>query len=99
MKDRPGKSAPLSRRRFVSMVAAGSAAILAAPAAAGAAASAARTVKRAAAGAPGAADRKEFVRQQVSTLETLRAIRKHAMPPGTEIAAVFRPLRAARAGR
>ncbi len=99
MKDRPGKSAPLSRRRFVSMVAAGSAALLAAPAAGAALAPAARTAKRAATAAVVAADRKEFVRQQVSTLETLRAIRKHAMPPGTEMASVFRPLRAPSQGR
>lgn len=76
----------ISRRRFVGLLAAGSAA-LAVPGGAGAAAAAA-------AGATAdlsPADRRELQRQKTSTHAVLETIRNHAMPPGTELAGVFLP--------
>ena len=106
MSDRPGKSTAVSRRRFVAVLAAGSAALLARPAAAVAAAVAPvkpRAVPtarpRAAAPAMTAAQRKEFDRQRAATVETLKVIRGHVMPPGTEMASIFRARRPARKGR
>jgi hypothetical protein len=88
----PKRPATLSRRRFVAVVAAGSAAILAQPAAAATAAAkaAAPAKKPPAAPAMTVVQRKEYDRQHASTLETLKAIRAHAMPAGTEMASVFR---------
>jgi hypothetical protein len=88
----------MTRRRFVGILAAGSAAIVAT----GAAAPATGRRKRpaAAAGAELAPlDRKELERQRASTISTLEVIRKHSMPPGTELASVFKPLRSRRTGR
>lgn len=109
MNDRPRKPVAVSRRRFVAVMAAGSAALLARPAAAVAATAAAAkprtatgTRPRAAApagAAMSAAQRKEYDRQKASTLETLKAIRGHAMPPGTEMASVFRARRPTRKER
>jgi hypothetical protein len=93
------ESPALTRRRFVTLVAAGSAALMASPlaAATGAATRTARPRKRgpavAADDGPGTA---EFERQRKSTLDTLAVIRRHAMPAGTEMALVFRPLKSAR---
>ncbi len=89
----------LSRRRFVSLVAAGSAALLTTPAAAAEAAS--RSRRKPAAG-PGAkplpsahdADSKEFDRQRASTQSALKAIRDFKLPPGGDLPVVFRPLAA-----
>jgi hypothetical protein len=88
----------LSRRRFVTLVAAGSAAFVASPIAA-----VTPAVRRRASAAPkpatatlSEADRREIARQRKSTADTLTVIRKHAMPPGTEMAAIFRPRRSAR---
>ena len=107
MKDRVQGSS-LTRRRFVAMVAAGSAALVASPlAAATAAASAPPAAAPAVRPAPrksGAAaamtepDRKEFDRQRKATLETIAVLRKHAMTPGTEMASIFRPLKSTRRG-
>ena len=85
---------PLTRRRFVTLMAAGSAALVTPGGAAAAAAAVARPRRAGAAGetlAP--SDRKELLRQQASTRTTLDVIRKHAMPPGTEMAAVFSAMR------
>ena len=94
----------LSRREFVAVVAAGSAAVLSQPA--GVLADAGKPAEKAgpkpsSAGAPKmtAAQQKEFDRQRKSTLETLKTIRDHAMPAGTEMASVFHARRAARMGR
>lgn len=89
----PRNTPALSRRRFVALLAAGSAALAAAPAQA--VATAAKTVRRAArtrsTGADDAAQR-EIARQKALTSATVRVIRAHAMPPGTEPASIFRPL-------
>jgi len=94
----------LTRRQFVTLIAAGSAALIAAPLAADAATRRRRrrhvpasTVINEPAGVT-AADRKEIARQRKSTADLLGVIRRHAMGPGTEMAAVFRPL-APRRGR
>lgn len=88
----------LSRRRFVAVIAAGSAALASSPAgalaqAAGPAAKARPKPAPAAAPKMSAAQQKEFDRQRKSTLETVKTIRDHAMPPGTEMASVFRARR------
>jgi DMSO/TMAO reductase YedYZ molybdopterin-dependent catalytic subunit len=99
MKARPKKPDTMSRRRFVAMVAAGSAALLAAPAAGAPAHRGAKPKAAAAPAMPMSADvRREYLRQQKATLDTLQVIRKHAMPPGTELAAIFRPIKPARRG-
>ena len=98
-------SKSLSRRRFVAVMAAGSAALLARPAAAVAAAAApvkpraGATKPRAAAPAMTAAQRKEYDRQLKATADAVRVIRAHAMPPGTEMASVFRVRRPSRTER
>lgn len=94
----------LSRREFVAVVAAGSAAVLSRPADALAdSASPAANARPKPAPAAGpkmtAAQQKEYDRQHKSTLETLKTIRDHAMPAGTEMASVFHARRAARKGR
>jgi hypothetical protein len=102
--DRPKRPAPLSRRRFVAVIAAGSAALLAQPAVSlPAAAPPAAKPKPATAHKPAppapamtAAQRKEYDRQTKSTAETLKTIRDHAMPPGTEMASIFRARRPAK---
>lgn len=91
----------LSRRRFVAVIAAGSAALLAQPAvAATATAPPAAKPKPAthkpAAPALTAAQKKEYDRQHKSTLEVLKTIREHVMPPGTEMASIFRARRPAK---
>lgn len=97
MNDRPKR---LSRRRFVAVIAAGSAALLAQPAVAAAPPAAAKpkpaTPHKPAAPAMTAAQRKEYDRQHKSTLEVIKTIREHVMPPGTEMASIFRARRPAK---
>jgi hypothetical protein len=96
--DRPDRPAGVSRRRFVAVVAAGSAAFLARPAAAVAAV--AKTAQpRAKAPDMTVVQRKEYDRQRTGTLDMLKVIRAHAMPPGTEMASVFRARRPAKKAR
>jgi hypothetical protein len=90
MQDRTQGSA-LTRRRFVALVAAGSAALVASPLAAVLLRGAGR-----AAAAMAEPERKEFDRQRKATLDTLAVLRKHAMAPGTEMASSFRPLKSTR---
>ncbi len=89
-------AADMTRRRFVALVAAGSAAFLAKPV--DALAAAARRKRPAPhAGAKHAAkpavsaSQKEFERQRAGTLETLKTIRAHKLAAGSELAFVFTP--------
>ena len=113
MKIRPrGTGEALSRRRFVTLLAAGSAALAAAPALPAARArtkpgSTARHQPPAAAAKPATAAsastpsalQKEFDRQHAGTLTTLKTLRAIALPPGGDLPLVFRPLRSTRRGR
>ena len=110
---RANRSGPLSRRKFVALLAAGSAAALTHPADAVAAAAAATRRKPAvkAAGKPAApagpalragtpsAEQKEFDRQRANTLAALKTIREYVLPPGGDLPVVFHPLRSTRRGR
>jgi len=96
-----GESArTLTRRGFVTMVAAGSAVLLARPGLTGETASERRKGASAPAGkplapalSPGAAQ-KEFDRQRAGTLATLKTLRAYPLPPGGDLPVVFRPQRA-----
>ncbi len=81
----------ISRRRFIATVSAGSAALLAQPLAA-AAAAARRTARKPAPPPPPTPASTAFDQQRASTLATLQVIRKHPLPPGGDLGAVFRPL-------
>ncbi len=92
-----------SRRSFLRLLAAGSAATAATPAAA--LARAARKPKPAPASRPAAppagpalppAVAGEIRRQQAMLEQTLQAVRRHPLPPGSEPAFVFAPLRSRR---
>ena len=95
----------LSRRGFVTMVAAGSAALLARPGLAAEVAAPRRRRASAPAGkpqpaaAPPSAAQKEFDRQRSGTLTTLKTLREHVLPPGGDLPVVFRPQRARKRGR
>jgi len=95
MKGRSKQSGSMSRRKFVAMVAAGSAALIARPASA-AAAAAPRSGRAVVTEAMSPADRKEYLRQKKSTADALKVIRGHKVPAGTELALVFRPLKSRR---
>jgi len=99
MSDHPRKTDGMSRRRFVTLVAAGSAALIASPAAGAAPARRRPAAAPVAAGTRSAAAEKEFARQRAGTLGALKTIRGHAMPPGTELGLVFRPVRSSRKER
>ena len=88
----------ISRRSFVSLLAAGSAAVLVRPAA-GAPAPRAKKPAPLPATVPSGAEQKEFERQRASTLNTLKTIRAYPLPPGGDLAVVFRPLPSVRRGR
>lgn len=91
----------LSRRRFVTLVAASSAALLAAPA------SAAERSRRKTSSTPSPKPappmpaaapalskiEKEFARQRAGTLATLKQLRDYPLPPGGDLPVVFRPQR------
>ena len=93
----------LSRRRFVRLLAAGSAAIAASPALAAKAATAPpkkpATPPASKPAASAAALQKEFDRQRAGTLDTLKTLREFALPPGGDLPVVFRPLRRVRKER
>src|SRR6185503_1090666 len=81
---------PLSRRRFMSLIAAGSALALAAPAR-GLAAPAKKPATAPA--APSRAIAAEIEKQKKNTAATLKIIRDYKLPPGSPMAFEFRPLR------
>jgi hypothetical protein len=103
MTGRPKRAPKLSRRRFVTLLAAGSAAALAAPVAALAASTApAKAVAHAktspppsAAPAPpgNAALRAEVEKQKKALADQLKVIRDYHLPPGSNMAFVFQPVR------
>lgn len=96
----------LTRRRFVTMVAAGSAVLLARP---GLAAPGGATRRKHSGGpatkpapppsATSSAAQKEFDRQRAGTLATLKTLRDHPLPPGGDLPVVFRPQRTRRKDR
>jgi hypothetical protein len=96
---RQAESRTLTRRGFVTMVAAGSAVLLARPdLAAGAEASrrkntTAPATKPLPPPPPPTAAEKEFDRQRAGTLATLKTLREHVLPPGGDLPVVFRPQR------
>jgi hypothetical protein len=89
----------LTRRRFVTMVAAGSAVLLAKPELASAATAPRRKSHAGAAARPApatpikSAAQKEFDRQHAGTLATLKTLRDQPLPPGGDLPVVFRPQR------
>ena len=95
-----------SRRRFLTLIAAGSAAIAARPAAALAAGPRRRHPARPPVGVPGApaaepppALRAEFARQQRELEKTLKTLRDYPLEPGSDPAFVLMPMRAIRPGK
>ena len=102
---KPSPAQAITRRGFVTMVAAGSAVLLARPALA-AAATGTRHKQTSApahkplppAPAPSAAQ-KEFDRQRAGTLATLKTLREYPLPPGGDLPMVFRPQRTHKRGK
>lgn len=84
---------PFSRRRFLSLIAAGSAAVAAAPARtlAAAASTAPAAVAKPTAALP-AKMRAEIEKQKKNTADALKTIRDYPLPPGSAMAFVFRPM-------
>ncbi len=89
----------ITRRGFVTMVAAGSAVLLSRPtlAAGGGSTRHKKTTSPAQKPSPPApapsAAQKEFERQRAGTLATLKTLREHQLPPGGDLPVVFRPQR------
>jgi hypothetical protein len=100
-----GSPRTLSRRGFVTMVAAGSAALLARPGLAAESATSRRkgasapTAKPLPPATPPSEAQKEFDRQRAGTLTTLKMLREHVLPPGGDLPVVFRPQRSRKRGR
>jgi len=92
MTARPRRSR-VSRRRFMTLVAGASAAALVAPASAVRAA-ARRPLPRKSATPPATAA--EIEKQKKYVAEALKVIRDYPLPPGSNMAFAFRPLRPAR---
>lgn len=103
--DLPSADHPsLDRRRFIHVLTAGVAAILAGRIPGARAAAAPKPSTRGAAGrkpaAPIAASiERELRNQEKSLAETLKVVRGYELPPGSEPATVFRALRARRGAR
>jgi hypothetical protein len=103
-----GSPQTLTRRGFVTLVAAGSAALLARPGLAEEVAPARKKGTSAPATAkpappeppapPPSAAEKEFERQRAGTLSTLKTLREYPLPPGGDLPVVFRPQRARKRG-
>jgi hypothetical protein len=89
---RPSRSSTdrrITRRRFITLLAAGSAAALTAPAR-GLAAPTPPATKRP---APGPKVLAEIEKQKKFAADALKVIRAYPLPPGSEMAFAFRPLR------
>jgi hypothetical protein len=87
----------LSRRQFVAVVAAGSAAMLVHPAAADVTPNPPASPASGTALTP--ATQKEFDRQRTGMLSTLKTLRETPLPPGGDLSVVFTPRRSRKAGR
>ncbi len=87
----------VSRRRFVTLVAAGSAALVAAPALA--ATTTRRRPARRTAPASTPDMSRAIARAREATRATVATIRAHRLPPGGDLSVVFTPLRNDRKGR
>ncbi len=112
MNRKPRSTPAVSRRRFVTLMAAGSAALIATPALTAAPAlSAADDTRRKGTSTPSAkpappapvpveASRsaKELARQRAGTLATLKVVRDYLLPPGGDLPVVFRPQRSSTKG-
>ncbi len=90
----------MKRRRFVTLVAMGGAALVAAPLS-GVAETATRPAAPEASRrrAPSQAVRREIATQEKSLSGQLKVIRDYELPPGSPMAFVFKPLRARRGTR
>ena len=93
----PKPPRPMKRRRFVTLVAMSGAALLTSPLSrAMAAVERARGTKAAPGRAASPAIRKEIANQEKSLADQLKVIRGYDLPPGSPMAFVFKPVRAAR---
>ena len=87
---------PMRRRRFVTLVAMGSAALLTSPLSNALAALEKRNGKPARKPQPSPAIRKEIVNQEKSLADQLKVIRGYELPPGSPMAFSFEPRVSAR---
>ena len=108
VRPRRARATAVSRRRFIKLLAAGASVALAAPVATLAAeksaprsrpAPAAKPAARAALPAGRAVSARELEKQKQYVEEALKAIRAFPLPPGSDPAFVFRPMRRGRKGR
>lgn len=94
-----------SRRKFLRLLAAGSAAAIASPAASLAAVAKKKPVRAAKPAPPAAppalpaAVAAEIAKQKVTVAGSLKAVRAYALPPGSDLAFTFRPVRSRRKAR
>ena len=94
----PQLSRRMKRRRFVTLVAMSSAALLTSPLSR-AAAAVTRATAPAGRRAASPAIRKEIANQEKSLADQLKTIRGYTLPPGSPMAFVFKPLRAQRGAK
>jgi hypothetical protein len=97
----PRSASAWSRRRFVALVAAGSAALIAQPGAAAERPRRRRTPSPKPAPHPPELSKleREMARQRAGTLATLKQLRDYPLPPGGDLPVVFRPQRTPSRGR
>ncbi len=101
MNRKPRSTPAVSRRRFVTLMAAGSAALLATPALTaaddtrrkGTSTPSAKPAPPAPVPAEASKSAKELARQRAGTLTTLKVVRDYPLPPGGDLPVVFRPQR------
>jgi hypothetical protein len=82
----------ITRRRFVTLLAAGATAVFAAPALASGTTTKGKSTKTTGAPPPSARVAKGLDEQKQSTAKTLKTIRNFALAPGSEQALAFQPL-------